>query len=454
MGESDDSKVNELQLFNPRKRLRLEQLLPQKLSQLPLKKQKSKHLPRGSQPPAEFWDNLSKIWLTEDALEDQPVTRSVVAKWKNKWEHTQPATDSLARYSAEDIQLVARHGGLDLSDIIGYRNPLYCIMSSKQSISRGRKRKLTTPLNTKSTTHTTTTENTGPYDRNFQQALIDGGVYSNNYRHPDGMIPIIEGNIEKAEYSSGGIPFTNLDDLTAAALVSFGNPDRYYGSRPERLSLQVRTKLSNHIIPSTQLDLPVAPNFVLAVKGPNRSFSVAQRHANYDGALCARGMNSLQSYGQDETAYDNNASTITSIYYGGCLNMYTSHSAQPNGPGSRPEYYMTQINAWAMTGNVKAFRDGARAFRNARDWAKEQRDEAIRQANTRANDIKVSTFVATASPGVTPESQSQQSLSTQIVASNTSKPPHQDSDKSSEDSDTSSDELARDMTPPAKRSKS
>ena len=101
--------------------------------------------------------------------------------------------------------------------------------------------------------------------------------------------------------------------------------------------------------------------------------------------------------------------------------------------------------------------------RNAIDWAKEQRDEAIRQAIKKANDFssttptgstlvssfttEVSTLVAAASLGGTPESQSQESLSTQIEASNTSKTPHQDSD-------TSADELGRDVKPPAKRSKS
>ncbi len=102
------------------------------------------------------------------------------------------------------------------------------------------------------------------------------------------------------------------------------------------------------------------------------------------GGLGARGIHSLQSYGQDNPVYDNNAYTITSIYNDGTLKMYTSHPTQPTSPESRPEYYMTQINTWGMTGNLQTFRQGATAFRNARDWTKEQRDEAIKRANERA----------------------------------------------------------------------
>jgi len=49
---------------------------------------------------------------------------------------------------------------------------------------------------------------------------------------------------------------------------------------------------------------------------------------------------------------------------------------------------MNQLGAFAMTNNLDTFRLGAGAFRNLRDWAKEQRDEAIQQANERANPIE------------------------------------------------------------------
>ena len=130
-----------------RKRLRSEQHPPQESSQYLSKRQKLNH-PRGSQPPPAFWDNLSKIWLTERALKEldrrntepapsahnspyrrshSPVTRYTLAKWKNKvenWEPSQPAADFLTGCSTgrlKEIKLLARHGGPDLSNLRGVR---------------------------------------------------------------------------------------------------------------------------------------------------------------------------------------------------------------------------------------------------------------------------------------------------------------------------------------------
>ena len=316
-------------------------------------------------------------------------------------------------------------------------------MSSSRSI-RGRKRGQISTLITKPTTDSKRTDTGGPYDANFQQKLIDGGIYPDEYEYSDGrvpqlpcnwadinerleqprpslspsqfsydrfrefkradahvckenkvtkkVIPIIEGKIEDERCVEGDVLFTNFTSLTqdycmkdelVDSELTAAKPDLYYGARPEQLRREIRDKLSRHIIPSKQDHLPIAPNFFLEAKGPDGFLSVAGKQACYDGALGARGIHSLQSYGDPKAVYDNNAYTISSIYHGGQLKMYTSHPAQPDGPGSRPEYYMNQINTWGMTGNAETFRKGAAAFRNARDWAKEQRDDAIRKANER-----------------------------------------------------------------------
>ena len=119
---------------------------------------------------------------------------------------------------------------------------------------------------------------------------------------------------------------------------------------------------------------------------------------------------------------------------------------------------MTQINTWAMTGNVEAFRQGATAFRNARDWAKEKRDEFIDAANVRRANLDraaaaavdsssnlVSSFASEASQDelCTTESTSHDSRTTPNKNSNTTAYP--------EESETSMDELAMDFRPPVKR---
>ncbi|KAF1970594.1 hypothetical protein BU23DRAFT_473853 [Bimuria novae-zelandiae CBS 107.79] len=407
----------------------------------PIKRRKAN---RSSGPSAAFWDHLSKIWLTKGALRELDRRNTQAAPSAYRPVHEQLKTTSeWERFEAllnhdpstfKDVKSFARHGGPDLSDLRSFAEPTHITkhtMSASRSSTRSRQRD---SASTRPTTNTTRTKSTGVYDRDFQQHLVDHNVYPHGYRHSNGsvptkptnwrdineilaqprpslspskfgeedyerfvqadadaskekqvselVIPLLEGRIEDAKCRSGGIPFTNLEPLTDGTLKP-GNPDIYYGARPEQLSKEVRTELGSYIIPSTQHDLPMVPNFFLAAKGPDGSLAVAGRQACYDGALGARGMASLESYGQGEQDYGS-AYAISSIYHGGQLKMYTSHIAQPSSPGGRPEYYMNQLRSFAMTDTVDTFRQGAGAYRNLRDWAKEQRDDLIRQANERA----------------------------------------------------------------------
>lgn len=291
--------------------------------------------------------------------------------------------------------------------------------------------------NSISLTRTTNTTTTGAYDFAFEQNLIDGGIYpewplcfvrhstpvkpSNvdeikkrlaqprpslspskfseeahekfrcahyNFRKDkqvmNSVLSIIEGDFKDCTCVAGGIPFKNLDHLTDGTIQP-GNPDLYDGARPEQLDQQVCTELSGQIIPSED-DLLIAPNFFLYIKGGDGIPLVAHRATCYDGALGARCMHSLQSWGRDKTIYDNCAYAVTSTYESGRLTMYTCHPVQPTEPGKKPEIYMNLIGGWVLIAQIEQFRQGATAFRNARDWAREQRDEAIRQANARAKD--------------------------------------------------------------------
>ncbi|PTB77871.1 hypothetical protein M440DRAFT_1400816 [Trichoderma longibrachiatum ATCC 18648] len=280
------------------------------------------------------------------------------------------------------------------------------------------------------------TKSTGPYDGAFVQHLIDHHIYPYGYLDADGkmqprpdnmdeifrelarpraslspsrfsnedfqgfqladinavrethvmssVIPKLEGGTKDSRSVAGELQFINLEHLTDGTLKP-GNPDRYHGARPEQLHREVRSELSHQIVPCTQHDLPVAPNFLLQVKGPTGQPAVAYRQVCYDGALGARGIQSLQSYGEAEKVYDNKVYTLTSMYQDGTLKMYTSHPVPPSTDGGQPGFVTTQIGTWALTGNVETFRQGAGAYRNGRDWAKRKRDEAINKANERAS---------------------------------------------------------------------
>lgn len=279
---------------------------------------------------------------------------------------------------------------------------------------------------------TAKSSSTSAYNRNFEQNLIDNGIYLPGYKYPNGHRPpkpnnwvelnerlaqrrpslsssqfseddfeefvdkdlnirkekpigrfalsIIEGKVDDMMSMGEDYPFSNLAPLTDGTLVN-ARPDHFFGSRPEQLESQIRKDLSSYIVPSSQDSLPIIPNFFLETKGPDGSLMVATRQACYHGALGARGIHKLQNFKQDEESYDRNAYTITSTYHGGNLKIYTSHLV-PRASG-RPEYIMTMVNNWGMTGNIETFRQGASAYRNALDWAKEQREKIIEAANER-----------------------------------------------------------------------
>ncbi|KAM3496841.1 hypothetical protein MY10362_009788 [Beauveria mimosiformis] len=57
----------------------------------------------------------------------------------------------------------------------------------------------------------------------------------------------------------------------------------------------------------------------------------------------------------------------------------------PTADGGRPEYHMTQLKGYTLTGDRETFVTGATAFRNTRDLARRQRDTLIQEANARAS---------------------------------------------------------------------
>ncbi|ODH42877.1 hypothetical protein ACO22_01148 [Paracoccidioides brasiliensis] len=128
------------------------------------------------------------------------------------------------------------------------------------------------------------------------------------------------------------------------------NQTTSYGARPEQLDREIREDPSHHIVLSTQDDLPMALNFFLEAKSPDGSLAVATRQACYNGALGACGMHPLQSYQQHGRTFDNNAYTMSVIYRGGILKLYTILSASL-GDQNRPRGFVTRLNAWGMTRN-------------------------------------------------------------------------------------------------------
>ena len=295
-------------------------------------------------------------------------------------------------------------------------------------------------------TSTKVTKSSGSRAPDFRQRIIDNRIYPAGYQYPDGrvppkpeawaemqqmlakrraslspsvypeeeydrfvqadnqviveedaretVIPKIQGATQHTSHIGRSTPFGNIANMLLREAKAWEEqkkgpingrtirPDYYYGAHPDQLDLEIRNELSQYIVPSTDGTRPMLPNFFIEAEGPKGSFLEVVNQACIDGAIGVRAMHKLETYGQETSSYDNKTRAISSIYKDGTLRMYAHHLSQPNGPGTKPEYYMSQLNVWILTGNRETLLKGTTAFRNAKDWMEAQRNAAINHANT------------------------------------------------------------------------
>ncbi|RSM19190.1 hypothetical protein CDV31_001866 [Fusarium ambrosium] len=370
--------------------------------------------------PPEFYDRLSKINLTHRALRElDRRTRT------RRSRPASPIRHALSRTAtSRELARFARHGGPDLRHLRGYPHPPIDMGASQKT-------KSTDPTSTPPTSATTTKKKKStPYNRDFDLHLTDHAIHpawksrepdledltatlavprpslspshfsdgafkafkKTNLRAKDeadvlaNVIPTILGPSQTSRFCARDTVFTNLEPLTDGKIAA-PKPDIYFGAYPDQLARSARNELAGHIVPSTMLDKPIAPNFFLEVKGPDGNAAVATRQARYDGAVGSRAMHSLQNYGEKEPKYDNNAHTFTSTYHDGQLKLYAHHVTAPATEGGRPEYHMTQLRTFGMTDTRETCVEGMGALRNTLDLAERRRNDFIRAANVRTTQM-------------------------------------------------------------------
>lgn len=191
-----------------------------------------------------------------------------------------------------------------------------------QSSSRSRKRDY---ASTSRSSAIGKTKSTTLYSGEFEQKLIDRGVYPKGYRTAEGLrapkpnnmsemcnvlgnsssslspslfteamfeefqennerasseskaiadvIPAITGSKDRTFHSAADIAFRRLERFDPD--VSVPNPDRYYRARPAQIDVRVRRDLNEYIVLSNRTSLLVAPNLFFEGKSASRRLDVA-----------------------------------------------------------------------------------------------------------------------------------------------------------------------------------
>ncbi|KAL7963197.1 hypothetical protein V8C34DRAFT_310744 [Trichoderma compactum] len=325
---------------------------------------------------------------------------------------------ALGRVGVSTLALFAADGGPDLGHLRGYSEPTSIARAMAPTTHASSKQ----TQSTKPTAVTAKTRPSSAYDANFEQHLIDNNIYPPLYDFPDNreppepanweeirqalkaprgslspstvpnsafkdfqrrnrtksegtimrnVVPLIAGN--STIPNEGHVPFLDLDSITDNTTVN-PVPDFFDGARPGDLDRKVKQDLDKIIIPTKGA----------GAKSSGGTVQVADGQAVLDGAHGATMMHALQNYLQAEPVYDGNAYAFTSTLLSGTLTLYAHHITAPVAPGQRPCQHTTQLNAYALTGNDKAWLEGTAAFRNLRMLAKDYRDRFIETANARA----------------------------------------------------------------------
>ena len=192
-------------------------------------------------------------------------------------------------------------------------------------------------------------------------------------------LDILDGPNDHVFYSCMFIAFDNMSPLFPQ--MSVVKVDKYDGVRYEEIERDVVEKLEKSIIPSKTTSMPAVPNFLGEHKGPDGSMRVKGLQATTYGAFGARAMLMLQNYDNPIPKFDGKAYTFTTTFHCGYLGIYATYPSAPTMPGGPLQYHQTLVNTYGLHGSIETFQNGAAAYRNAKEWCKEQRDRMVLKAN-------------------------------------------------------------------------
>lgn len=201
----------------------------------------------------------------------------------------------------------------------------------------------------------------------------------------DQILPLLTGRVD-IEYRRDVI-FDNPKYSIAPAAIEDAAPDFYDGVCPSALPKSLPSSLHRFIVPSTDPSQLYLPNFFLEGRAYCGDVDVSQNKILHDLALSTRGIHGFRkNFDHGQAWFDHEAYAIGAAYEvngrhgtAGLLSFFTMHPVYSQVRG-RTEYRMTELSRHYMCQSFDAFSNGVRAFRNARLWAGERREQLLELA--------------------------------------------------------------------------
>ena len=384
-----------------------EQLIPHEANTRTPSESNKKHQ---FNPPPSFWDNLSKHELTASTLRefDRRTTPRV---------HLPPSN---AHFPDEiSLPLFKRfcpHGGPSLAGIAGVSR---ITIDQLIYISSNGLQYPGPPATPIPKSHSEEPDEIMAYTGPWEQHLNDFGIHYGGHlpshsptnlsdiqarlkrRRPsldnsdDDYPEFLEKNYEANSKSSAmslmistflgnldipheqGILFSNLTGLTDGS-IPMPKPVFYDGSHPSSIEYGLREDLAKFIMPSNNPSAAILPTFLMSVSGSEVATIYHRRAAWYYGVFAARGIHRLRCRIPLQKLNNKRAYVLTAFYDPGslCLSLYATHVVITNDTAAQIKYH-TAVCMKIFIQDGEEFRAAIRALRNAREWARDQREELI-----------------------------------------------------------------------------
>jgi hypothetical protein len=182
------------------------------------------------------------------------------------------------------------------------------------------------------------------------------------------------------------VQFANMAPFPSSGDVVPPSPAIYYGEKPESLDPHIHQIVGKYIIPSKNSRHAVLPNFLLELSFGTICQDRAEDLALYGGIHGARGVHALQEYINSGSGYDGKAYTIAATLSISILSLYTVHltNCKPFDGTESPKYYLNFLENWNIRKNLETFQKAIHAYRNMRDFMRDERRRIIGIANARA----------------------------------------------------------------------